>query len=168
MTRSEALLIALLTIAIAVGGSFAVTTLRQSVAGGSSTTPAIAPQPDLLSVFNSNPDRAQAKADCLAFGTLCDAMANVWEFDGQAKTPRLSRQSHLAELRQVAREYRLGGQSLAAKYPALPGVLDRFLGDVIPSGKGTGAVEVTSEVRARWVESHRKLAESAKWAGGQL
>jgi hypothetical protein len=170
VTRTDVILIGIFTVLAAGLGSALVTGLGFSSAGGSVTPSATVPAqgPELLAVFKANPDRTQALADLRSFGTLTGAFAGIVEVDGQAKSPRLTRQSHLAELRQVSREFRLRGAKFGDRYPALAGLLDTYIGSVIPSGKGTGAVDVDAPTRAKWVESHRVLSKAAEWAGGQL
>jgi len=161
------LLIGVLALAAGAAGSFAMTWLRQSVAGGAPVVADAPPQGrELLAVFaGESPTKA---ADCRCFATLCGSLADVIEFDGRQATPRLSRQGHLAELRQVSRELRLAGQSLGEKYPRLAGAIETFLDPLIPGGKGASAVEVTPDVRAKWVEGHRALSRAAEWAAGGL
>lgn len=165
MSRS---LFPLLVIVAAIAAGAFGWNVFQSTRSFSPAIPAPELGAELLGVFQVNPDRRQAAVDAQAFSSLCQAIADVWSFDGAQAPPRLTRQSHLAELRQVAREYRLQGVSLNSTYPSLGKTLESYLSPILPPGKGSGAVEVTADVRQRWVESHRKIAEAARWAASNL
>lgn len=135
---------------------------------GQQNTPVVPPDapsgPDLIRPFRSGLDSTRAKQDSLDFGTLCEEIASLIEFDGQQTTPRLKTGVQFDDFRLIARSYRLRGRSLATEYPELPTVVGSYL----DSKLGNDGGPVSEASRKAWVDAYRALGRSAQYASSHL
>lgn len=120
--------------------------------------------PDLLAVFQKAENPTQAAADALAFGALCQSIAEMIEFDGQQAEPQLLSGVQLDNFRTLSRFYQTGGASYAQRYPALAHVA----GDYLESQLGNEGGKLDQTARARWIAAYRALAASAQYATDSL
>lgn len=116
--------------------------------------------PDLVAAFATNDSALEARTDALTLGELCRSIADVIEYDGQLEQPRLTTGVQLDRLRRWAREYRLGGKSLAVKYPELPPILRGYLDAKV----GTSGGPITAAQRQQWVAAYRTIAAACEYA----
>lgn len=116
--------------------------------------------PDLVAAFATNDSAIEARTDALTLGELCRSIADVIEYDGQLEQPRLTTGVQLDRLRRWAREYRLGGKSLAVKYPELPPILRGYLDAKV----GTSGGPITAAQRQQWVAAYRTIAAACEYA----
>lgn len=147
-------------LAVFVTACLAVWLFRSDASPGASTPDG----PDLVQVFRTSDDAAQARRDAWTFATLCSSLADQIEYDGQLSQPRLRTGVQLDDLRRWAREYRLEGRSFSAEYPALPQTVRDFLDSQV----GTAGGPIDAAQRTRWITALRTLSRCAAYAGDVL
>lgn len=120
--------------------------------------------PDLVSAFreNDDPEEARHHARCLA--TILKSLADVLEYDGSRKEPRIRTATQADDLRIALREFRMQGFSFASKYPAVRDVVDQHFTAAV----GTSGGPLDQVRRAQWIEASRQLARSAEYAAEEL
>lgn len=116
--------------------------------------------PDMVAVFAANADRPEARIHAAAFGSICRAIANQLEYDGQRKAPRYTTGVKIDDLRIRVREYRMGGWSFMAKYPTMSSTVEAYMEQQL--GKSGGPV--TPDQRRQWVETYRSLGKCCDYA----
>tara|TARA_Y100001973_G_scaffold101953_1_gene166048 strand:- start:2180 stop:2620 length:441 start_codon:yes stop_codon:yes gene_type:complete len=92
-----------------------------------------------------------AAEDAVALGTLCDAIANIIEFDSGK---RLTTGVKLDDLRITAREFRTNGVSIGDRQPHVREAIHGFLDQEL--GIDGGPVSVSQ--RIKWITSYRAIA----------
>jgi hypothetical protein len=121
--------------------------------------------PDLLAVFLSNPNKAEAKADARLFGEIAGSVSEVLSFDGTLGDKSRIRTGHsLAVFRNDARYLAARGQSFGVKYPAIKDVIEKFLDEKA----GRDGDELSSDSRKAWVAAFKSISDSALWASRKL
>lgn len=96
---------------------------------------------------------ATAANDCLAFGHLCGALASMIEWDGMQDPPRLQTGASFDDLRRLAREFRLEGESIGNRQPKAADEIADYLTNKI----GTDGGPVGPAQRAEWVSAFREI-----------
>lgn len=94
-----------------------------------------------------------AANDCLAFGHLCGALASMIEWDGMQEPPRLQTGASFDDLRRLAREFRLEGESIGNRQPKAADEIADYLTNKI----GTDGGPVGPAQRAEWVAAFREI-----------
>lgn len=120
--------------------------------------------PDLLSAFRESDDPAAASQDARKFAQLCDALADVIEYDGARTEPQLRSGVQLENLRMIARDTQLSGASYAAKYPRLGNDIKAYLDQQLGIDGGV----LNDDRRRKWIAAYRQLAKSANYAADYL
>jgi hypothetical protein len=131
---------------------------------GCSVTPSVPSQPpagpDLTKAFSTNDNRAEAKAHAHVFATICGALAEYIEYDGQRPEPLLKTGVQIDDLRLALRQTRTKGWSFLTKYPDLKEPLETFFTKEL--GAEGGPIDAAK--RSKWVSAMRTLATSAEYA----
>lgn len=103
-----------------------------------------------------------AAEDATALCGLCDALAAYVADDGMLEKPRLTTGWAVADLRNAAREIRLGGESIGARQPLVRDAVHRYLDRDDVLGKAGGPLSARD--RERWVAALRDVARAAEAA----
>jgi len=117
--------------------------------------PTPAPVPALLNL-RGKAIGPTASADLVTFGTLCEEIASVLEWDGLQAEPRIKTGAALEDLRVAAREARCRGVSLGAKQPHVRDAVKAFLDDAA----GTSGGPLSGEERSLWVSAFREVGRA--------
>ncbi len=129
-----------------------------------STPPATPAGTAVLAAFEKGGDRGSARTHAAELAEISAAAADVLEFDWQAEKSRIRTGQHVHDLRLAIRDYRLAGWSFLKEYPALQDVLDQHFATHV--GRASGPL--TNELRTKWVQAFRELAEAARYAESRL
>lgn len=113
---------------------------------------------DLSGLF-SGPTAAE---DAVALSRLCDELAAKVEWDGMQEKPRLVTGWQIADLRSVARDYRLEGGTFGDRQPRVRDAIKTYLERPEILGKDGGPV--SPDQRAKWIASFRSIARAAEVA----
>ena len=121
----------------------------------SQPTPAPAPPGGLVlrGLFVS----ASAAADSQIIAALCDEVAAVIEWDGMQDRPRLTTGAAFDDLRTIARECRMRGESIGARQPRVRDAIAAYMTEKL----GTSGGPVGPEARAQWVATLRDVSRAA-------
>lgn len=95
-----------------------------------------------------------AAQDAAMLSALCDELAVLIEEDGRKSQPRLTLGLQLEELRAVAREGRMRGESMAARQPHAR----KIIGDYMTQKLGVDPGEIKN--RGDWVTAFRAIAKA--------
>lgn len=140
---------------LAIAAAFVVIAAGMWLASGDKTPPGPAPAPsglDLRGLFLG----PTAADDAVAFGTLCESLAEAIEHDGTLAAPRLKTGVNMDDLRVAAADYRMKGVSIGARQPKVRQAIHDYL-----DGKlGTGGGPVSVEARRAWVDAFRDIARA--------
>lgn len=126
------------------------------------TPPAPAPEPapsaglDLRGLFRG----PEAAADAATTAALLAELADVVEWDGQQKAPRIATGAAVHDLRTAARDLRCRGVRLGDRQPAVRDAIKAFL----DKEAGTDGGPLDDAERARWVAAYRAVARAAEAA----
>ncbi len=123
-------------------------------------TPNPNPSLSLVSTFETNNNRAEAKFHARVFGTICTSLADIIEYDSKLTAPRIATGVDIDNLRRAMREYRMKGASFSQKYPELSPTLDRYFKSVLGSVGGGG--KLTPDVRLKWISLFRAVATATE------
>lgn len=118
--------------------------------------PDLSPGLDLRGLF-VGPDAA---ADAATTDALMSELADVVEWDGRQKSPRIVTGSAVHELRTAARELRCRGVRLGDRQPAVRDAIKAYL----DKEAGTDGGPLDDAERARWVEAYRTVSKAARAA----
>lgn len=99
-----------------------------------------------------------ASADAATLAALCDELGSVTEFDGAQPEPRLKTGAALDDLRMVAREIRLRGNSIGARQPKVRDAVAAYMTEKL--GESGGPIDAAR--RAEWVAVFRDIARAAE------
>jgi hypothetical protein len=94
--------------------------------------------------------------------SLLGELADVVEWDGSQKSPRLQTGAAVHELRTVSREMRCRGQRIGDRQPAARDKIKSYL----DSAAGTEGGPLTPDARSRWVAAYREVSRAAAEAIG--
>lgn len=97
-----------------------------------------------------------AADDRAAFGAMCEALADVIEYDGSQDAPRLRSGAALDDLRASACDFRMRGQSIGQRQPRVREAVKAFLDKQL----GTSGGQIDAAQRGRWVSAYRDLARA--------
>lgn len=140
---------------LAIAAGFVVIAAGMWLASGDKTPPGPAPAPaglDLRGLFIG----PTAADDAVAFGTLCESLAEAIEYDGTIAAPRLKTGVALDDLRVAAADYRMQGVSIGARQPKVRQAIQDYL-----EGKlGTSGGPISVEARRAWVSAFRDIARA--------
>lgn len=129
------------------------------------TPPPIDPgPPDLSAAFRQSDDPSAASQDAEAFAQLCEAMADLIEFDGAQAEPRLRNGVQLDNARRMLRYYQRRGATYGSRYPQLGAAIKGYLDQQL----GVDGGPLTDDKRRRWIAAYRQLARSARYAAASL
>lgn len=113
---------------------------------------------DLTGLFTG----ATAAEDAAALAALCDELAASVEYDGEKEKPRLTTGWAVADLRSVARDIRLRGETFGDRQPQVRDAVKTYLDRPEVLGKNGGPL--SPKDRARWVAAFRDVARAAEAA----
>lgn len=113
---------------------------------------------DLTGLFTG----ASAAEDAAALSALCDELAAAVEYDGEQDKPRLTTGWAVADLRSVARDIRLNGQTFGERQPKVRDAVKTYLDRPEVLGKGGGPLGPKD--RAKWISAFRDVARAAEAA----
>jgi len=134
-------------------------------AGAGKFTPStpVAPEgPDLVAVFQANPNKAEAREHALLFGEICAAAANTYKTDAKrGANRRIATGLDVSHYRADLLFYTTSGWAFSSKYP----LIRTTVGTWLDQEAGTNPKEMTDEETRRWVDAFRGLAKSAEYAG---
>lgn len=117
--------------------------------------------PDMASVFNANPDKAEARAHAAEFAAICSKAALTLSFDAErGDKTRIKTGLDLAEYRNDLRWYTTDGWSFASKYPELKSVVAAWLDEQA----GTDPKEMDDSTRRNWKHALEVLAANSQRA----
>lgn len=102
----------------------------------------------------------EASADAATTDALMSELADVVEWDGRQKSPRIVTGSAVHELRTAARELRCRGVRLGDRQPAVRDAIKAYL----DKEAGTDGGPLDDAERARWVEAYRTVSKAARAA----
>jgi hypothetical protein len=140
---------------LAIAAGFIVLAAGMWLASGDKTPPGPAPAPtglDLRGLFIG----PTAADDAVAFGSLCDSLAEAIEYDGTTAAPRLKTGVALDDLRIAAADYRMKGVSIGARQPKVREAIQ----DYLEAHLGTSGGPVSVEARRAWVDAFRDIARA--------
>lgn len=103
-----------------------------------------------------------AAEDAAALSRLCDELACYVEDDGARDRPRLNTGWAIADLRSVARDIRLKGQTFGDRQPAVRDAVKTYLER--PEILGVNGGPLGPQDRSRWVAAFRDIARAAELA----
>jgi hypothetical protein len=118
--------------------------------------PAPAPGLTLTGLFTG----PTASDDALIFGELCEQLAEVVRWDGEQEKPRLATGAAIDDLRRLAREYRLDGESVGARQPRAADAIANYMTEKL----GTDGGPITPAKRAAWVDCFLAIAGACRAA----
>lgn len=113
---------------------------------------------DLTGLF-TGPTAAE---DAAALAALCDELAAAVEYDGEQAKPRLTTGWAVADLRSVARDIRLKGETFGERQPRVRDAVKAYLDRPEVLGKNGGPLGPKD--RSKWVGAFRDIARSAEAA----
>lgn len=128
-------------------------------AGGRQSPPPPPPpaaEIDLTSAFSG----PTAGEDASSLAAMCEAVADMIEWDGAQPEPLLSTGKALDQLRTRTRQFQFRGQSLGDRHPKMR----QIVGDFLAAHLGSDGGKVTVEQRAQWVSTYREIAKAARHA----
>lgn len=103
-----------------------------------------------------------AADDAAALAGLCDELAAAVEYDGSLDRPRLNTGWAIADLRAVARDVRLRGQTFGDRQPAVRDAVKTYLER--PEILGVNGGPLGPQDRSKWVAAFRDIARAAELA----
>lgn len=103
-----------------------------------------------------------AADDAAALAALCDELAAAVEYDGEQAKPRLTTGWAIADLRSVARDIRLKGQTFGERQPQVRDAVKTYLERPEILGKNGGPLGPKD--RSKWVAAFRDIARAAEAA----
>lgn len=104
----------------------------------------------------------RAADDAAALSALCDELAAAIEWDGMQEKPRLATGWNVADLRAVARDVRMKGQTFGDLQPRVRDAVKAYLDRPEILGKSGGPLGPKD--RAKWVTAFRDIARAAEAA----
>ncbi len=126
------------------------------------SNPAQPEGPDLVSVFNVNPNKAEAREHALQFAEICKHCGGTFVTDAKlGANRRIATGIDLAKYRADLLFYANGGWPFSTKYPMIKSTVGQWL----DLKAGTNPKEMTAAETERWVEAFRGLEKSAEYAG---
>lgn len=140
---------------IYLAGGFVVLAAALWLASGEKTPPSPAPPADGLTLRGLfiGPTAAD---DAVAFGALCDSIADAIDFDGSLESPRLKTGVQFDDLRTTAAVYRMKGVSIGARQPHVRKAIHEYLDQAV----GTSGGPVSVDKRRQWVDAFRAIARA--------
>lgn len=128
-------------------------------------TPAPSGGPDMVRAFKARREsRRDARVDAHRLAALSTAIRGQLADDWAREKPFIKTGVEADNLRLVARSVLLSGESLAADYPDLPGIVAQHFSDYV--GASGGPLDETR--KRKWLEAWERLGAASEAAAGNL
>jgi hypothetical protein len=99
-----------------------------------------------------------AVQDAATVSAMTAEIADEIKWDGEQEKPKMVAAVQFDALRFRVREFRVRGESIGERQPAVRDAVKQFLDRQV----GTSGGPVTPEQRAKWVEAYREISKAAE------